>query len=154
MNIDKKYKLEGITSKDKTREALNSIYVYENGRTWAVATNGRALAKVPVEIKAGELEKGNSIKANDLKFQRSNPAIKKQDNMFCFLEKLPSQYPNIDMVIPTGEAKVSFKLDVALLKALADALGTENIKIEYIDENKPLRVSVLNGEANGVIMHN
>jgi len=158
MNINKKYKLEELCSKDETRIPLQSVYVYQNGRTWAVVTEGKALAKVPVTIEEGELSRGNSIKASDFKFQRQNPALKKKDEMFCALEPIASPYPNFEQVFPQGEPVVSFGLDISLLVALGKALGSDKVKIEIIHQEKAFKVSPtdmygnITDEAHGLIM--
>ena len=152
MKINKDFKLELIASKDETRHTLKSIYVMQNGRSWAIATDGKALAQVPVELEEGELSKGNSIKASDFKFQRSNPAIKKQAEMFCFLQPIEGQYPNTEMIWPKDEAKTTVLIDIELLYSLSRALGTEKLKLEITDNEKAIRVYSTKSEAKGLIM--
>lgn len=156
MKINKKYKIEGVVLKDKTRETLNYINVYQNGRTWAVATDGRMLAKVPVEIEGDELSKGTAIKADDFAFQRKNPAIKKQEEIFCFLQPIVGQYPNVEQIMPSDEVKpvFSFGIDPSMLLSLANAIGQDKIRIDFYGESKALKVRAMNEkeEAHGLIM--
>lgn len=152
MKIGKEYKLENIL--DNTREVLNSVYVYQNGQSWAVATNGKALAKVPVTLEAGELEKGNSVLGSDFKFQRQNPAVKKQDHVFHFLQPLNSEYPTIENVFPAKEnIKIEIGINAKMLKDLADALGSGDcVKLSITDEKTAIIVKALTSDAIGLLM--
>lgn len=150
MKINKSFKIEGITSSEDNREVLKSIYVYkENDDCFAVATNGKALAIVPVEIEDNELNNGNSVTASDLKFQRSNPAIKKQDYVFSFLKPLDGQFPDIKNVFPKTDPSVNFNVNVKLLKTLCDAMGSEIVSISVF-EDKLLVNSTVN-KSKGLI---
>ena len=152
MNIDKKYKIECVCSKDSTGGILQSVYVYQEEKAWAVATNGKALAEVPVNLENDELKKGNSIKATDLAFQRKNPAVKKQDSVFACLSPLNGTFPNFQIIWPKEPPKVTIGLNISLLKNLADALGSEIVKIEIIDNEKAFRVYAIDNKAKGLLM--
>lgn len=153
MRIDKKFKLENVASNDKTREVIQNIYIFNDGKIKACATNGKVLAIVPVVVDDNELEKGNSIKASDLKFQRSNPSIKKQDDVFCFLKPLDGDFPKLDEVFPKEKPIVEIGIDTTLLMNLSKALGTEVLKMSIISGDKAIKVeSINNNEAYGLIM--
>ena len=62
MQIDKTYKLEKIVSKDPSRPALQNVLVDEKEKL-AVATDGRAMAFVPVQLD----EEGNDEFINGIR---------------------------------------------------------------------------------------
>ena len=153
MLIRKDFKLEYATSKDETRKVLNSVYIRkENESHFAYATNGKILAKVPCKIEDKELALGNSIKADDLKFQRSNPNNKKVDERYCALSPLPEAFPDVDAVMPKGDGIIKIKLDTSLLSDLAKALGRDILTLEIFAEDKAVRVTTIEADSLGLIM--
>jgi len=65
MNIENKYKIEEAASKDKTRPALHGVHVATvngsvnaiEGHTVAIASDGRIMALVPVDVALGGEER-------------------------------------------------------------------------------------------------
>ena len=154
MEILKKYRLEEVCSKGDARYVLHSVFVSQNGNgdTWAMATDGKILAKVPVIVENGELGKGNSIKAQDLKHQKSNPNLKKKDNVLVCLEPLDGEFPEIDKVFPSGEPTLFLRIDITLLNRLCKGLGADMVKLAIYEGRKtPLVVTPLDSSANGEI---
>lgn len=79
MKIDKKYKLEAAASKDSMRLALNHIAIarsVDDKTDVAVATDGKMLAVVPIEMEEGD-SSGGLISKEALKrarqFQKNPP---------------------------------------------------------------------------------
>ena len=57
MKIDNIYKIEEAASDDSRRLAINSVHVAKvDGSAKAVATDGRIMALVPVELEEGDSE--------------------------------------------------------------------------------------------------
>ena len=135
MRLDKKYKIEeAAAGKKEDRDISKSILIED---TKAIATNGKILAMVPVQT---EEETGNSIKALDLKFQRSNPKSKGSDSVFATLEPLGGQFPNYKVVFPEGQPEFIICIDVALLVRLSKALGSEVVQLEFHGSDRSFKV--------------
>lgn len=171
MKLNRDYKLERAASTDGTRLAIQNIYIgHEKGPdtpTVAVATNGRIMAIVPVEI-ADENELGlvspeALIRARKLaKKNAESELILNGDIRFVDESSLPrpiqeqtGNYPTWQVVAPTAEPKFKIRLDVHLLLALAEALGATNRKpfvtLEMSDELSPIRVTT-DGVGRGILM--
>lgn len=176
MNIENKYKIEEAASKDPTRYILQGVHVANvNGSAKAVATDGRILAMVPVEI---EPEDTVGVTARAETFKRARKAYKKQKISFIKLngkatvreldgevsfDYVDGNYPNFSQVIPKPTEK-TFKLsfDVNNLVRLWKALGGEDAKQlgvtltvghdgSAVDVNRPVEVTV-DGQGYGLLM--
>ena len=143
MEIKSKYQIEKVASKDVTRLPINHAFLIidkpadndatTNGEGRIVATCGRALAEVPVKV--GSNDVGGQVKNEALKEARR--MAKKSDtfaiglNGDCKLldgRTYPREainFPRTDMIWPKKEKVFSIKLDVELLKNIADALGAD-----------------------------
>ena len=155
IKINKMYKIEEVISKEKSKERWSFIYFDKSGEsTSAVATDGTMLAIVPCEVESGELERGNSIKGSDLKFQRQNPAVKKQEYVFANLEPLGHDFVDYKKVIPTTQAAISISLDIDKLLSLSKALGTSEVtlKIHGIDKTIEVVPYALDNKAYGILL--
>jgi len=144
MKIDKIYKLEKVASKDKTREAINHICIdteANNASGMAIATNGRTLAIVPIELETTddvedkkemllpvkaftEARKigGKVLPESNLKL---NGKIELSTGETMPYPETTQHYPNYKQVIPDpfhyGEVSFSPKL----LWELCQAMGCE-----------------------------
>jgi len=136
MKIGNKYKLDKIASNDHVRPAMNHIFI--DGNT-AVATNGSALAIVPVVIEEGDiggmLSKDSFIAArklaknNDLQI-KLNEAEKLIDG--TQRPRLELSYPDYKAIIPnySDEETRKIQFNAKYLFELSQALGSDLITLE------------------------
>ena len=172
MKIDKKYKIESASSTDVSRYILNSVRVEKTGeQAQAIATDGKILAIVPVQLEDGDKEEAIvSPKA----FATARKACGKfaearielngsakvtngiEDQSFGYIE---GNYPNWKQVLP-GDYKKSLKvsLDAKLLLNLWKAIGGEaassnriNLEIDTQSDYNPIKVTT-EGDGLGIIM--
>lgn len=163
MEIDKKYKITKVCSKDEYRPAMEGVYITEDG--YAVATNTFVLAKVPISFQEDEKAFANKI---------INPklveASQKQKTVLCIYE-LANGIGTIDQVFlePFIEEKFppcqeildrtiqdckvySVLISAKNLYELSQALGSEQVYLSFqSNANKPILVST-NEDAIGVLM--
>lgn len=162
MKIPSKYKPELCASRDTTRPQINGCQLIGNR---IVATDGRRLVSIPVEIEEGDTDgkipvnvlaaarsqakrnkrKGDSgdasISANSkLKFQSEFGVIE--------VERESVNYPSIATVIPKQYGAHSISLNVELLYGVAKALGSDNLTIAFDGRDLPLIITGEQGEAN------
>lgn len=139
ITIDQRYKLEKVVSKDETRAAITVIKLDEHKRfgNCAIATNGRSLAIVPVNVDEGSTNDKGLLSVDALQASRKsrltagimtlNGAIELPDG-----RKFPrpteqdnGQYPDVNAILPenTRETKFTIALNPQLLFELSQALG-------------------------------
>lgn len=163
MEIDRKYKLEKAVSKDPNRITLKNIHV---SRRHARATNGSILAIVPIEsskndtsgwltpdaLKLGRKATPNSfgnvrIELNGAQVFTDGTSIPRPT------EEKP---PNIFRLLLDAHRnrKVKFGINASYLKDLADAIGTEEVVLEFSKPDKAILVRPQSGKdgAVGLIM--
>lgn len=139
MQIDSKFHIEKVASTDDGREILHGVYIdcRKPEAHVAIATNGRALAVVPIDdVQDGEAGKlipsAVMPKARKLagKYGRLclglNGAIKLSDgSTMPFADNEGKEFPNWRQIVPEegrpGAIKVA--LNPALLSAIASAIG-------------------------------
>ena len=164
MQIDKKYKLEKCVSTDPARENLQNIYVSEKQ---AFATNGHYLAIVPTQF-----EKDDTIgwlTPGALKLAR-RVAPKSSDTIHIELngtQTLPDgtvmarpgdqvKPPQVVDILKQARANRKFRvgLNAEYLKDLAEALGTDELVLEFGGSDKPIQVTPVHGEegTTGLLM--
>lgn len=150
MRLLKTAKLEAITDLD-TRYA--PIYL-DVARKRVVATNGRSLAVIPVEVDdhdvSGEISKAAIVAARKLA-RRADESVIQANGSFVLADgsslpraEHPRHAPDADSVTPKGAASFTICLDAHLLKSLSDALGAESgdgIRIEFHGDDGPMVVS-------------
>ncbi len=162
MRFDKRSKIEKAASSEDFPYASTSVR-FEPDKSRLIATDGRILAIVPCEPEpddaAGQIQPQAFATARKLTPRHSEPRIGANSKIeFVDGSTLPRledvRFPEVDGVVPTGKASVTFGLNVALLSRLAAALGTETVRIEFVDDGLPLRVSPIEGVpgARGLIM--
>ncbi len=147
MKLPRNQKIELCASDDSRRIAIASPYLKGNR---LVATNGRHLVVLPVERSPDD--KDGYIPAAVLAAARK--AGKRGDEISIGLNgayaladgsTMPRNaeldacaYPNFEQVIPKGGAengyKLRFSINVKSLLAVAKALDTESVVIEFKDE--------------------
>jgi hypothetical protein len=140
MQIDRNYKLEKCVSTDPNRENLGNIFVTQRH---AMATNGTVLALVPI---TSELEDTNGLMSADaLKAGRKiTPA--RMGSIDISLNgsqqlkdgtKIPRpedcKPPRIFHLLRHAHRDRQYKigLNATMLKTLADALGNEEVVLEF-----------------------
>ena len=177
MTIDKKYKIEEATSKDPRREVLHAVHVANvNGSAKAIATDGRMLAMVPVEMGDGDSDNVNvrkeAFQAARKAYGRlpvvhlklNGKAIVNEPGSERAFDYIDGQYPNFTQVLPkAAEQSVSVTLDANLLVKLWKALGGEDDKRQGItlkigcvngktEQTRPIEVSVRGADGYGLLM--
>lgn len=150
MKIKKSYKLEEACSTDATREGICEPWIESNGESAklvigigprAIATDGKILAVVPVELQHEDT--GNRIALKALKESRKAGGSK-AEHAFVSLGNAASiatggahypvtQYepPRMAGIVPEmGRPDgVKIRLDASLLFRLAKALGSQNDRV-------------------------
>jgi hypothetical protein len=150
MKIKKSYKLEEACSQDANRQNICEPWIECNGESAklvtgigprAIATDGKILAVVPVELQHEDT--GNRIAIKALKESRKAGGSKAEHAFIALTETHSiatggAQYP-ITLVNPPRMAGivpemgrpdgVKIRLDVSLLLRLAKALGSQNDRV-------------------------
>lgn len=167
MKIQKKYKIELVTSTDETRYPLAYVHIDEKTNS-LVATNGRMLAKVPVIIE--ENDEIGTASISKLVLADARSAAPKHDSDFTLglrkvfeicdgrtyprpIESEVGTYPNYMQIIPKSpKIHHEVTLNPQMLLALAKALGDDkSITLKF--EKNPLNAIIAeNGEAYGLLM--
>ena len=163
MQIDKKYKLEKVVSKDPAREHLQNIWITKHH---AFATNGMILAAIP--IAQDKDDTAGWLSADALKLARKQSSTDDIRIELNGVQKLPdgttllrpddsNTFQKIAPILMRSyrHRKSSIALNARLLKDLADALGTEEIVLEIgksSDEALLVRSMAKGNDARGLIM--
>jgi DNA polymerase III sliding clamp (beta) subunit (PCNA family) len=177
MTIDKKYKIEEATSNDPNREVLHAVHIKTiNGSAKAIATDGRMLAMVPVEMAEGDSDgvnvRNEAFKVARKAFKRLPSAHLKLDGK-AMVDELGSErafsyvdgtFPDVEAVMPhPTDESIEVTFDANLLIKLWKALGGEadkrqgvTIKIgckdKEADQHRPIEVSVRGTDGYGLLM--
>jgi hypothetical protein len=167
MKIHTDCQIEKVASKDKTRKVLNHVFLRGDK---LLATDGRSLIEFPVTLEEGDVE--GYVTPDALKAARKGGASIHANGSLAlsngqvFPRPLVSDlgsYPNCAQVMENADSKpitLSIAFDVGLLKNLADAFGTEAVKLDLCDEESVIRVypvatrgcAVPNEKARGILM--
>jgi len=169
MKIKKNFLLEKLVSKDENRPLLHHIYV---GEGKAVATNGIAAAVVPIEMEVDDLP--GLITAEQLTYGRKRSAIREggskqkthihmtANNQIAFRNGWKSErpiiekpFPNVNEVFPDkdGDKPVhSVTLNAKLLFDLAQAMGTEEIRLSFYENESAAVLVTTKAGCRGAIM--
>lgn len=167
MKLNTKYQIEKATSQDETRPSLTYVHISEDKKS-LVATTGRILAIVPVELdetddrgsatippnviqaarKLAKRDAKSDIGLND-SFQLLNGTTMARPN-----SSEAGNYPRYDMLISKDpEIKHTVTFNPQLLLDLAKALGSpELVTLEIQDTIGEKAIIVRNNEAYGLIM--
>jgi hypothetical protein len=164
MEIDRKYRLEKCVSIDSTRESLQNIFVSEKQ---AYATNGRCLAVVPTRFEKADT--AGWLTPSALKLARK-AAPKSSDAIHIELngsQTLPDgtvmarpgndvKPPQLFDILKSARMNRKYKigLNAGYLRDLAEALGSDEVVLEFGAPDKPVQVTPLHGEEGtiGLIM--
>jgi hypothetical protein len=165
MKIDKKYRLERAVSTDVSRENLANISV---SRRHAIACDGKMIAIVPVAVEEGD--EAGWMTPDALKLaRRVNP--KGLDTIRIVLngsQELPDgstvKRPSFDEVHPPKMLQILLKahrgrtfrigINASMLKSLSEALGSEEIVLEFGSPSETILVHPVHHEEGvcGVLM--
>ena len=180
MKIDKKYKLEKIVSKDKTREHIGNVCIDKkhDAQARAIATNGRMLASVPVDIEDcddfhdekvlpakvfSEARKVGGKRVEQSTIQMNGASLIGSGETFPYPEDT-RPHPNWRQIMPDWKDTEygEITLDAKMLFELAQAVGcdqnraTIRVRLQGGGSGKtidPLHpVEIRNGMARGVLM--
>ena len=165
MRIDKKYRLEKAVSTDDTRTNLTNISIT---RRHAIACDGRMIAIVPVAVEEGD--EAGWLSPDALKLARKvNP--KGLDTIRIVLngtQELPDgstiKRPSFDDIHPPKMLQIllhanrgrTFRIGInaSMLKSLSEAIGSEEVVLEFGSPNETILVSPVHHEEGvcGVLM--
>jgi len=162
MRLEHKYLIEKAASKDPIRRALQNVFITED-KKHLVATNGSALAKVPVELDASD-DRGNGlIPASVLTDARKktkhrmhtelslNGAFIHNDGV-SIPRDAEGTFPQYEHIFPKDPViKHTVTLNPELLLDLAKALGnSKSITLEFQEVGDA--IIARNGLAVGLLM--
>ncbi len=167
MKIDKKYKIQKSCSTDETRFSIQNPYLERDGKGKGIliATDGRMLAKVPVDldktdrkgyVPLGALVELQSDKTGQttLNVNGSAEIVRPDGTKITFKRDKEYNFPNWRQLKPNGEIKAEITFSPARLLDLARALGVANgepVTLKIRGELDPIEVEGI-GEADGLLM--
>lgn len=165
MQIDKKYRLERAVSTDDARESLANISVT---RRHAIACDGHILAIVPVTTEKGDeagwmtpdalkLARKCGPRGSDLIQIGLNGSQELQDGSTL---KRPSfdkvRPPKMLQILLNAHRRRTYRVGInaGMLKDLSDALGTDEVVLEFGSPTEPILIRPVHHEegVRGVIM--
>lgn len=171
MKLPKNAKIEAVCSTDETREVITHPYLeIKDGAARVIATNGRAIVAIPVEVEDGEESGWVSIPAlaaarkacasrgpeKDVASVHCNGTCRTATADFPRpFKDSEMKFPNYRQVIPDGEQKGVFKLafDVNILAAVVKAAGGTGIVSVHQpadDPDAPMTLSI-QGAKDGTV---
>jgi DNA polymerase III sliding clamp (beta) subunit (PCNA family) len=155
MKLNTKCKIESAASKDKTRYSITAPWldIDENGAK-VIATDGRIMAVVPVQV--NETDKSCHLSIDALKASRKGRLASGEIDTSGEMQQVTGggafpredlgNAPNWRQVMPEEKAPVfTVALNPALLARLAEAMGTDAVKLEFTSETSPIRVTPTSG---------
>jgi len=149
MQVDAKHKLEQLTNKRMSKYELGNVYV-DHDRSVAWATNGRALAVVPIDNDDGvtgitpipadvyeDARKGKPSKHGQVTiFRENNEKLRYLTKTGETSTAVPpiekGKIPPVYETIPKSKSKVCMVIDLRLLNQVAAALGAKSNSITII----------------------
>ena len=170
MKLWRKAKPEAVASKDVSRPLLTNLYlsVTDPGKTGVLkATDSYCAVRIPVEL--DEKDTAGYVDPSSLTLARKGSKREQVDVLFdedvvhipehgMILDRPKEQgtFPDIDQLFESLPAvEVEFGVNVNLLRKMADAFGTEELRIRVGSPLRPLHVlpiSQLTGGPDGIVM--
>ena len=163
MQIDRKYKIEKAVSTDSMRENLQNVFV---SRHHAMATDGKILAIVPVQT--DKEDESGWITPDALKHARkvSGKGLESVTIGLNGAQILPDgtvmtrpdehKPPRISHLLRKAHQNSSYRIGInaACLKDLGDALGTEELVLEFGQPTEAILIRPVHHEEGtvGLIM--
>lgn len=160
MQISRSYKIEKCVSRDPSRSSLQNIYI---SRRHAMATNGKTLALVPICSEKDDIP--GWLTPDALKHARKVSG-KGLEEIHIALDGEQVLPDGTTMMRPNGEEKphrifrilreahrnrmYKVGMNPAFLKDLCDALGAEEIVMEFGQPDAAVLVRPLKGESGTV----
>lgn len=158
MKIHKDCKVELATTKDKSRTAIRECWLeVKDGKGTIVSTDGRILAHIPVEV--AEQDVSGYVSAEVLKAARKvagrgdiaevalngNATLLNGATMPREGESKDNQFPNWRAVVPENytEPAITIGIDALRLWQLAQAMGTQGVRLIIAAHDKPFLVEPL-----------
>lgn len=167
MKLNKKYQIEKAASSDPTWFVITNIHIAED-RKHLVATDGRMLAIVPVELDKKDDRGSGAIAPSVIidarkKARRSDDLFISMNGTFQHVDGMTAPrisaedagvYPNYLQLIPKDPAiKNKVTLNPEMLLSLARALGdSKSITLEFQDVSGHPAIIARNGDAIGLLM--
>jgi hypothetical protein len=175
MKLAKNAKIEAVCSDDDTRRPITAPYLEVNeGKGLLIATNGRAMAILPVEV--GERDVTGYVSPQALvasrKLVRGNGDIEVDCNEACTLKNgaayprpfaapagagedyVPTRFPNWRQVLPDKDRVVKTRVAInpSLLMDLAKAMGSEgSVVLEFGEDEKDI-IRLVSGDKVGLLI--
>ena len=149
MKLPKTCRIERVASTDATRQAIQEPWLDVKAKV-IVATNGRALVKLPVEI--DETDTDGPITRTALAAARkvgakNEPAsiVATAGALTCangVTEKRPDvgKFPNWTQVMPRDPGKIRLSFNAVTLFDMATAMGCSDVVLEFNDATSPIKV--------------
>ena len=151
MKIPKTCKLEKVVSKDESREALLSILIEsKDGKANAVATDGRRMAVVPVEIADEDQLEGQKLMFPKALIEARKQAKQAKESTIglngaammpdgqVYPWKRDVNYPNWRQVVPPNDnPRQTISFNAKYLFELAQAIGCPNDNVKLQIETNP-----------------
>lgn len=146
MKFHPKAKIEAVASSDSDRHAIAEAFLdIRDGKGTLVATNGKALAMVPVELAENDVSgyvsseamtaarklsafDGATLDLSDSAYAKVNSGAKV---LRCGDAKADDKFPNWRQVVPELPEKPDFRvgLNAKILWELAQAMGTTQVEL-------------------------
>jgi len=176
MKIPKTCKLEKVVSKDESREPLLSILIEsKDGQSNAVATDGRRMAVVPIEIADEDQLDGQKLMTPKALIEARKQAKQAKESTIglngaammpngeVYPWKKDVNYPNWRQVVPPNDnPRQTISFNAKYLYELAQAIGCPNdcvtLQIETnsatgkLDASRPLIIEEKTTGGKGVLM--
>lgn len=152
VKLEKKFRIEKVGTKSGSRYAVKDCAIFARfGKLYAVATNGRAAAIVECGTAEPDTDDvQHKIPFESLKAQIltiSDEVVTASDGR-AWPTSGDKRFPQIFEVWPREKETVTLMFSAKELYNLAQALGDDTVRIEFIDPTTPMRVfPLLNGEA-------
>jgi len=159
MKLHKKCLIEKVIGKKLIRSPLAAVYL-DTAEARVIASNGRALASIPVAVSSHDssglitiaaLQAARKVKTVTTKRDRyleitaqEHLSLKDGSTMPRPKEELTNKYPDIKELVTrskTGTARFTVMLDAAMLFKLAQAMGCKAVELEFRDEHMPIVVT-------------
>lgn len=161
MKVTKENKIEKCVADDRHNPKLQNVWLNVDGdNSTLIATNGRIMAKIPVTVEEGDVSgfiTGDALQAAR-KLAKNGRTAQIHANGALAVANGPTfarpdgEYIQWDHVWPKGEAKFKFSINVKNLVRVADALGEENIELEFVDDKLALRVNPYSGKTGAALI--
>ena len=155
MKLPKNCLIERVTLTDETRPILAHPYLDVERKT-LVATDGRALVALPVEIDPGDTSGPITIDALAAarKVGRKGELAtilagtgQKLTNQATYPRANDINYPNWTQVMPRNPGKIRIVFNAHLLFDITKAMGCTDVILEFDDATSPIKVTPGNSKS-------